>query len=96
MFRSVKKRKDILIKILPIIILASLIYIFILKDLPSPTNLESPNSPQSTQIYDRKGRLLYTLYSSKNRTNVPLSEIPIYVQTATIGISESDIGSIFT
>ncbi|KKP94844.1 MAG: Penicillin-binding protein, 1A family [Candidatus Levybacteria bacterium GW2011_GWA2_36_13] len=90
MFRSVKKRKDILIKILPIIILASLIYIFILKDLPSPTNLESPNSPQSTQIYDRKGRLLYTLYSSKNRTNVPLSEIPIYVQTATIASEDKD------
>ncbi len=69
----------------------ALIYFFVLKDLPSPTRLNSPtNIPESSQILDRNGALLYTIYSDKNRTQVPLKEIPKYVQEATISIEDKD------
>lgn len=67
------------------------LYFFILKDLPSPTRLNSPVSiPQSSQIFDREGKLLYTVYSNKNRTQIGLSEIPKNVQDSTIAIEDKD------
>jgi len=65
-------------------------YIFILRDLPSPTRLTSSSIPQSTQIFDRKGELLFTIYGQKNQTFVPLSTIPKYMQKATIAIEDKD------
>ncbi len=65
-------------------------YFFVLKDLPSPIKLSNPNSPQSSRIYDRSGELLYTVYESRNRTQIPLSEIPRNVQNATIAIEDKD------
>lgn len=66
-------------------------YVFILKDLPSPTRLNNPtNIPESSQIYDRNGNLLYTVYSEKNRTQIPLKDIPKNVQNATIAIEDRD------
>lgn len=59
--------------------------------MPSPTKLGNlSNSPQSSQIFDRNGELLYTVYASKNRTQIPLSEIPKHVQNATIAIEDKD------
>ncbi|MEK7501909.1 MAG: transglycosylase domain-containing protein [Patescibacteria group bacterium] len=65
-------------------------YIYILKDLPSPTKLTSSSIPQSTQIFDRKGELLFTIYGQKNQTFVPLSIIPKHIQQATIAIEDKD------
>ena len=62
--------------LIPVVLLLSLFYYFILRDLPSPTKLASSNLPQSTQIYDRNGTLLYTIYGSRNQTTIPLSTIP--------------------
>ncbi|MBI2621428.1 MAG: PBP1A family penicillin-binding protein [Candidatus Levybacteria bacterium] len=71
--------------------LIALSYFFILKDLPSPTRLNSPvNIPQSSQIFDRNGELLYTVYLNKNRTQIKLSEIPKHVQDATVAIEDKD------
>lgn len=65
-------------------------YFFILKDLPSPTHLSSSSLPQSTQIFDRNNVLLYTIYSSKNQSFIPLSQIPKDLQHATIAIEDKD------
>ncbi|MBI2031639.1 MAG: penicillin-binding protein [Candidatus Levybacteria bacterium] len=65
-------------------------YFFILKDLPSPTRLTSSSIPQSTQIFDRNGELLYTIYGQKNQTFIPLSLIPKNIQQATIAIEDKD------
>lgn len=74
-----------------ILIVATLLsYFFIFKDLPSPTKLQSPNNPQSSRIFDRNGTLLYTIYTNKNRTAIPLSDIPQNVQNATIAIEDKD------
>lgn len=66
------------------------IYIVIFKDLPSPTSLGAYNIPLATKIYDRKGKLLYDIFANQNRTAVPLSEIPKYLQQATIAIEDKD------
>lgn len=72
------------------IIFCVLFYIYILKDLPSPARLSSDAQPQSTKIYDRNNTLLYTIYSNKNATFVPLSQIPKQLQQATIAIEDKD------
>ncbi|QQG40783.1 MAG: transglycosylase domain-containing protein [Candidatus Levyibacteriota bacterium] len=65
-------------------------YIFILKDLPSPTWLSSNQIPQSTQIFDRNDKLLFTIYAQKNQTFVPISDIPVFLQQATIATEDKD------
>lgn len=65
-------------------------YAFILKDLPSPTKLSNNTASYSSQIFDRNGKLLYTLYSDKNQTFVPLEKIPKHLQHATIAIEDKD------
>jgi len=75
---------------LSIVILSGVFYFFILKDLPLPTKLSSSSTPQATQIFDRDQKLLYSIYSGKNQTFIPLSTIPKYVQQATIAIEDKD------
>ncbi len=65
-------------------------YLIILKDLPSPTKLGTYDIPLSTKIYDRNDNLLFDIYAEQNRSPVPLSEIPKYVQQATIAIEDKD------
>ncbi len=65
-------------------------YVSFLKDLPSPTNLSKNTGSLSTQIYDRYGTLLYTIYSDRNQTFVPLSKIPKVLQNATIAVEDKD------
>ncbi|MDO8582902.1 MAG: transglycosylase domain-containing protein [bacterium] len=72
------------------VILIAATYFFILKDLPLPTKLNSSSTPQSTQIFDRNQKLLYSIYSAKNQTFLPLSSIPKRVQQATIAIEDKD------
>lgn len=70
--------------------MVGLFYYYILRDLPSPTKLSSDQIPQSSQIFDRHGTLLYTIYGKRNQTFVPLEKIPKTVQEATIAIEDKD------
>src|SRR5690349_19708182 len=72
------------------LILFILFYFFWLKYLPSPIKLSQTSTSFSTQIYDRNGKLLYTLYSDRNQTFVPLRKIPKELQEATIAIEDRD------
>src|SRR3989344_4761906 len=65
-------------------------YLFILKDLPSPTKLGRYDIPLATKIYDRNGKLLFDIFADQNRTPVPLDEIPLHVRQATIAIEDKD------
>jgi 1A family penicillin-binding protein len=85
-----KKRKWFLLFILLAVAFIGVIYFYILKDLPLPTKLNSSNAPQSTQIFDRNQKLLYSIYAAKNQNFVPLSEVPSYMQQATIAIEDKD------
>lgn len=91
-FKRFRKKRYFSLVVLTLVIISSvLIYFFILKDLPSPTRLNSPtNIPESSQIFDRNGTLLYTVYSDVNRTEIPLKEIPKHVQEATISVEDKD------
>jgi 1A family penicillin-binding protein len=65
-------------------------YLLILKDLPSPTKLAKYDVPLSTKIYDRNNKLLFDIFADQNRTPVPLSDIPKFLQQATIAIEDKD------
>jgi 1A family penicillin-binding protein len=65
-------------------------YLFIFKDLPSPAKLAQYNVPIATKIYDRNGNLLFDIFADQNRTPVLLSEMPKYLQEATISIEDKD------
>jgi 1A family penicillin-binding protein len=77
--------------------LFSLIFVFIpltvlifLQELPSPKQLSFQQAPLTTKIFDRNGNLLYQIYANQNRTLVPLSSIPKYLQEATIAIEDKN------
>lgn len=91
-FKKLRKKKYFTLLVVVLIVLAAAFsYFYVLKDLPSPTRLNNPtNIPESSQIFDRNGTLLYTVYSDKNRTEVPLKDIPKYVQEATIAVEDKD------
>lgn len=85
-----KRRLRFLLLLLPFLIAFIAFYLYILKDLPSPTRLASSSLPQSTKIFDRNNKLLYTIYSEKNQTFIPLKEIPEDIRHATIAIEDKD------
>lgn len=86
---TMTKRVRYLFWLLPIgLVLVS--YLAILKDLPSPAKLGNYDVPIATKVYDRNGQLLFDIFAEENRTPVPLSDIPKYVQQATIAIEDKD------
>ena len=66
------------------------LYFFVLKDLPSPSELTTRQIDVSTKIYDRNNNLLYTIYKDKNRTPVKLTDIPEHVKLATIAAEDAE------
>jgi len=91
-FNKFKKKHAwlLLVICLFIVSLIGVFYFFILKDLPLPTKLSSSATPQATQIFDRDQKLLYSIYSKKNQTFIPLATIPKFMQEATIAIEDKD------
>ncbi|MDD2483077.1 MAG: PBP1A family penicillin-binding protein [Candidatus Shapirobacteria bacterium] len=70
------------------LILIGLITVYLIEEIPNPTKLSSGEYPQSSQILDRKGRLLFEIYSDKRRTPVELKEIPDSLKKATLAIED--------
>ena len=75
------------------LIIFSLSYWFILKDLPKPTDLTNRQPTLSTKIYDRHGELLFTFYKDQNRSLITLDEIPDHFIKATLAIEDQDFYS---
>ena len=71
-----------------LLIIAGVIYV--IKEIPNPTTLSSTEYSQSSQILDRKGRLLFEIYSDKKRTAVKLSNIPDNLKNATLAIEDAN------
>ncbi|MDO8582903.1 MAG: PBP1A family penicillin-binding protein [bacterium] len=65
-----------------------LLFIIFLQDLPNPKQLSFQQAPLTTKIFDRNGTLLYQIYANQNRTLIPLSQVPEYLQEATIAIED--------
>jgi 1A family penicillin-binding protein len=85
-FKNIKHKKWFGLGILILFLITS--YFVILRDLPLPTKLSSTSNPQSTLIYDRNGKLLYNIYDKKNQSFISLTNIPKYMQQATIAIED--------
>lgn len=65
--------------------------LYILRDLPSPQQLNAPeNFPVSTQIFDRNEKLLYEIYSEENRLPIKLEDLPPHVYQASIAIEDQN------
>jgi membrane peptidoglycan carboxypeptidase len=58
------------------------------KDLPTPNKINSRFAAQTTQIFDRNGKLLYEMHGDQNRILVDFNDIPANMKDATIAIEE--------
>jgi 1A family penicillin-binding protein len=78
--------------VLLIIFLALLgLYEWLLADLPAPGALVTRASTGTTKIYDRHGQLLHEILDPRTgaRTRVPLTDIPLYLQQATVATEDA-------
>jgi len=73
----------------------SLIIIFILTSifsishmLPDVRNLDNHFAPQSTEILDRNGNVLYVVHGDENRKKITFNEISPYLVNATLAIED--------
>ncbi|EKE12350.1 MAG: hypothetical protein ACD_13C00233G0001 [uncultured bacterium] len=88
------KIRPVVIFILAAVLLPGLsFYFFIIKDMPTVGDFTSRSPEVSTKIYDRNGNLLYKIYKDKNRTIIPLSEIPESVKLATLAAEDAEFYS---
>lgn len=58
--------------------------------LPKPGEIVNSKYSDATRIYDRKGVLLYSVYSDQNRTYVSLDKIAKDLQHATVSVEDKD------
>ncbi len=58
--------------------------------LPSPNELIQRKSDQSTQILDRNGNLLYTIYGDQNREFVSIDKIPEHTKKALLAAEDAE------
>jgi penicillin-binding protein 1C len=65
-------------------------YVFVIKDLPSPSSLSQQLIPLTTHIRDRNGIELYKIYSNQNRTLIKLQDIPLLTRQAFISIEDKN------
>lgn len=65
-------------------------YFFVIQDIPTTAQIGREDFPQSTKIYDRNDKLLYTIYATKNLTFVPIKKIPTTLRNATVAIEDKD------
>jgi 1A family penicillin-binding protein len=93
-----RKRRDkkFYLRLLGICFLCGIVFIvglfaWISRDLPDPDKILERNIAQSTKIFDRSGEhILYEIYGDKNRTLVTLSDIPDYLEQATISMEDKN------
>jgi len=70
------------------ILIAIIVYIFF--NIPNPSKLDKGEYPQSSQIMDRNGKLLYEIYADKRRVVVNLDQIPKNLINATLAIEDAN------
>jgi penicillin-binding protein 1C len=79
---------------LTVFFLAAGFYFAFLNNLPNPYVLGFEQANASTKIYDRQGRLLYTISGGKDgsikRTFISLADVPLHVKQATLAIEDQN------
>lgn len=70
------------------------IFIYFMKDLPSPGKVNARFIAESTKIFDRTGEhLLYDIHGEEKRTLIPFEEMPETARYATIALEDQDFYS---
>lgn len=59
-------------------------------NIPDPTKLLNRDVAQSTKIYDRNNKLLYSVYENKDRTFVPIQDISPDIVHATLAAEDAE------
>jgi len=86
-----KKKLWILWVVLGILVIGFLAFLVItLFQIPNPKKLSSGDYDQSSQIFDRNGKLLYEIYADKRRVPVELNEVPDSLKKATLAIEDAN------
>lgn len=81
--------KFLIISIICVLLVATSVFLFFIKDLPRPEKFAEGLIPQSTKIYDRDGEiLLYEIAGQERRTVVALEKIPLFLQQAVIATED--------
>lgn len=90
--RQKKLRKISLIKIVlfAVVIILGIIGFNLFRDMPNPKKLSSGEYPESSQIFDRNGKLLYEIFTERNRVSVGLTDIPDKIIKATLAIEDNN------
>jgi penicillin-binding protein 1C len=88
--RKIFKNKIFLILFLLVALNIILITAYLFKDLPTPGKIETTEQPLTTQIFDRHGKLLYSIFSEQNRKPIKLGNLPEHLKQATIAIEDKD------
>lgn len=87
---TLKKTKNFVLRrwyfVLAFVLLV-LAIIYVIKEIPNPAKLSTEYS-QSSQILDRKGRLLFEIYGDKKRTAVKLTDVSDNLKKATLAIED--------
>lgn len=86
-----KKKLWVFLGVLAVLVVLGLTFlVIVLFQIPNPKKLSSGDYPQSSQIFDRNGKLLYEIYADKRRVPVKLSEIPNSLKQATLAIEDAN------
>jgi len=73
-----------------VILVVGLLIFYALRDMPNPVNLKLKEYSESSEIFDRNGKLLYLFYSDKRRISVNLDQIPDNLKKATIAVEDKN------
>jgi len=60
------------------------------KDLPSPDKINGKISAQTTQIFDRNGKILYEVHGNENRILVDMKDIPQSAKDAAVAVEDKN------
>ena len=85
--------KNLILLFAGIFILSSGIVIVLLSSLKIPDfhSFEDRKVANSTQIYDRTGKiLLYDIHQDIKRTNIPFEQMSLNIKNATVAIEDSE------
>lgn len=75
---------------LAMVVGATTLFAYYSRDLPTPGKISRRAVIQSTEILDRNGRPLYEVHGEQNRRVIPLTEIPLDMQRATLAAEDKD------
>jgi len=71
-----------------IFVFIPLLIVIFIQSLPNPKQLSVQKAPLTTNIYDKRGTLLYQIYATQNRTYVALNQVPQHLINATISVED--------